>query len=98
MIEGLLELLKEWLSWAFCWIMDALLGIVFQMVKALLLILPDIPYPDWLVFSFGNSPSLQLVAWLFPVGLLFWAAGIWFTYEVAMAVVLPIYRMIMDLF
>lgn len=97
-IGQILAILKEWLSWAFCWILDALLGIVFEIVKSIVLLMPNIAVPTWLEFSFGSSPALQFVAWLFPVGILFWASGIWLAYELAMAVVLPIYRMIMDLF
>jgi hypothetical protein len=99
-VNQLVDLLMQWLALAFCWLIDKVLEIVFFTVKSVLLILPNIAVPSWMQFSFGGAPSplLQFVAWLFPVGILFWAAGIWLVYEVAMAAVLPIYRMIMDLF
>ncbi len=97
-VNQLVELLMQWLALAFCWIIDKLLGIVFLIVQSIVLIMPNIAVPTWMQFSFGDSPALQFVAWLFPVGILFWAAAIWLAYEVVMAAVLPIYRMIMDLF
>jgi hypothetical protein len=98
LIDRIVEFLMQWLALAFCYIIDKVLLVVFFVVKSVLLILPNIPVPSWLNFSFVDSPALQLVAWAFPTGLLFWAAGIWLTYELAMAVVLPIYRMVIDLF
>ncbi len=97
-VNQLVDLLMQWLALAFCWLIDKVLEIVFFTVKSIVLIMPNIAVPTWMQFSFGDSSALHFVAWLFPVGILFWAAGIWLAYEVVMAAVLPIYRMIMDLF
>lgn len=97
-VNQLVDLLMQWLALAFCWLIDKVLEIVFFTVQSIVLIMPNIAVPTWMNFSFGDSPALQFVAWLFPVGILFWAAGIWLAYEVVMAAVLPIYRLIMDLF
>lgn len=99
MIDGLLQLLKEWIGWAFCWLIDMLLAFLLLVVQAILLLMPNVPLPAW----YNNTPytvaifELKFIAWVLPVGLIFWAAVAYIAFDYVFMGIAFLYRAVMDL-
>jgi hypothetical protein len=98
MWDGLKELLMDWLSDAFCWLMEKLMELGIQMMMMVASILPDYTVPSWFTSYTFTDSALGFIGWVFPVQAYMWAFGFWITYELIQAVGLPIYRFFTNLF
>lgn len=98
LIAGLWQLVLDAISWFFCAVVDFLMGVLLLIIQWMFGFMPNPAPPTWLSSNMPGAESLQLLAFFFPMGILFWASGLYLVFEAWYAVVVPLYRAVMDLF
>lgn len=97
MFDGLIEILMQWLGQAWCWLLTQIVLLAAALVQLVGSLLPDVEVPSWFAPGQFSDLSLSLMAWVFPLDVVFWGLMLWVGYEIVLAVIIPLYRSFMDL-
>lgn len=97
MFDGLIDILMQWLSAAFCWIVQQLVALAVALMQFVSAVMPSVSVPDFLSSSGWTDQTLSFMAWILPTGAVSWMLLAWLSYELAHFVLLILYRAFMDL-
>ncbi|MCI5157302.1 MAG: hypothetical protein D3906_02490 [Candidatus Electrothrix sp. AUS1_2] len=97
MLDGLADILTAWFQSIFCWIVTQVLDIGFAFMKLFSAMLPSWEVPSWLVSFTWDPATVNLLALFFPFFTFFFVLEVVISVELILWVVLPLWRLLVDL-